>query len=91
MLSIFVREVRKNRINGANIGALILLLYIKLLATFAYNFKPIPFKSTPLFHNPNKALNKYLLNKYLNAALNVIGFSKRQCWELYSAIKIPMK
>ena len=91
MFNILAREVRRNKIGGANIGALIFLLYVGPLAAFAHNFKPIFFKNIFSFYSPNKALNKYFLNKYLSAMLNVIGFFKRQYWELYNAIKIPIK
>ena len=76
IFGIFAYEIQKNKINKANIGAFISFLYIKLLVTSTYNFGPIFFKNILLFYNPNKALNKYFLNKYINATLNTIGFFK---------------
>ena len=87
MLGILAREVRRNGIGGANIGAPVSLPYAGPSAASAHGFGPIPLRSTPSFHSPGKALNEHLLNEYISAALNAIGFSERQRWELYSAVK----
>ena len=74
IFNIFARKIQKNKIGGTNIKAFIFLLYAKLLAIFVHSFGSIPFRSIFLFYNLNKILNKHFLNKYFNAALNVIGF-----------------
>ena len=87
MLGILAREVRKNGVGGANSGAPVPLPYAGPSAASAHGFGPIPLRTTPSFHSPGKALNEHLLNEYLSAALNAIGFSERQRWELYSVVR----